>query len=326
MSEPASILLTGAAGFVGRHLRAALARRYPAARRTAAVLPADVAGMEGWAVWPCDLADEAAVSRLVGESAPDLIVHLAAQASVAQAAGAAAATWRVNWGATFNLAAAVGKGASHPLFLYASTSEVYGESFRAGPATETTPLAPLNAYARSKAAAEAMLGDILGPEARLIVCRPFNHTGPGQDERFVIPAFAAQVARVEAGLRPPVIEVGDLSAKLDFLDVRDVVEAYLRLIDQAGSGPGRLTVNIASGRAIELAEVIEILRAHAGRPFEVRVDPARLRGGDARVSVGDAAKLRALTGWSPAHPIEETVIEVLEAFRAKYHDTSSEGR
>ncbi len=132
----------------------------------------------------------------------------------------------------------------------------------------------------------------------------------------MIPAFAAQVARIEAGSQAPVMEVGDLSAKLDFLDVRDVVDAYLGLIEQIGTGPPTLTVNIASGRAWSIAEALEILRAHSAKGFEVRVDPRRLRGGEARVSVGRADRLRSLTGWRPAHNFEETVVDVLNGFRA----------
>ncbi|MGH7010227.1 MAG: NAD-dependent epimerase/dehydratase family protein, partial [Caulobacteraceae bacterium] len=304
-----------AAGFVGGWLRAALTDRLPEARRLAAVLPAELAKMEDWEVAACDLCEPAGVADLVGGARPDLIIHLAAQASVMDAARSAESAWRVNFGASYNLASAVARHAPGAAFLYASTSEVYGANLADGPANEMTALAPLNVYARSKAAAEAMLADVLGADQRLIICRPFNHTGPGQDERFVIPAFAAQLARIEAGRQAPVMQVGALSDRLDFLDVRDVVEAYLRLI--ALDGPLRLTVNIASGAVIEIGEAVEILRGVARTPFEVRVDPARLRGRQARNSVGDASKLESLTGWRPVHPISETIVEVLEAYRAR---------
>ncbi len=150
MSEPERILLTGAAGFVGRYLRVALARRFPHAERFAVVLAADSGPMENWRVIPCDLGDEARVDELVRDAKPDFIVHLAALSSVVQAAGAAEQTWRANFGGTFNLASAAASSDARTAFLYVSTSEVYGDSFLAGPAGEETPLAPRNVYARTE--------------------------------------------------------------------------------------------------------------------------------------------------------------------------------
>ena len=115
-----------------------------------------------------------------------------------------------------------------------SSSDVYGASFRQGPATEETPPAPLNPYAASKLAAELMLRDVLPSSSKLIIARAFNHTGPGQDERFVLPSFAAQIARIEAGLAEPRLRVGDLAAERDFMHVADVADAYVRLLERAG--------------------------------------------------------------------------------------------
>ncbi|HEV2364518.1 MAG TPA: GDP-mannose 4,6-dehydratase [Caulobacteraceae bacterium] len=314
MSEPKSILLTGAAGFVGGHLRPALESRFPKARRTAAVLePSTIAG---WETVVCDLTDAAAAEKLVRAAAPDVVIHLAGQASAGEAAGAVAATWRANFVASLNLAAASAEAAPQAAFLFVSSAELYGANLADGPATEETPIAPRNVYARTKAAAEAMLADVLAPPARLIIARPFNHTGAGQDERFVIPAFAAQVARIESGEQPPVMAVGNLAARIDFLDVRDVVEAYVRLVERSGEVELPAVFNIASGAPVALQNALDKLLAMAKRPIEVRTDQARWRPLETPVASGDAAKLRRLTGWSPRIPFDDTLASVLDHYRA----------
>ena len=197
---------------------------------------------------PVDLRDAAAVDRLVAEARPDIIVHLAGQASVgALDRGAGEETWRVNLAGTLNLALAVNRFAPEATVLFASSSEVYGRAFGPDPVNEETPPEPANAYARSKLLAERTLADVLPATARILVARPFNHTGPGQREDFVLPSFAAQVARIEAGLQSA-LRVGNLDVARDFLDVRDVVAAYCALIEAAPRLPMRFTCNVATGR------------------------------------------------------------------------------
>lgn len=312
-----SILVTGGGGFVGRYLSDALAKAYPSARRTILYQVAPADPLSGWESHVADLTDEEAIQATVSALDPDLVVHLAAQSSVGQVGLLGETTWRVNLGGTLALASAVARHAPKSTFFFASTAEVYGASFNAGVATEETPLRPMNAYSSSKAAAEQLLRDVLPKPTRLIVTRSFNHTGPGQDERFVLPAFAAQIARIEAGLIPPVLRVGNLEAERDFLDVRDVIDAYCRLIAPELDLPNRLTVNVASGRAMKIGDILHSLRALSGVAFEVEIDPARLRPSDIPTACGDSTRLRDLTGWAPMHTANDTWRALLDWWRAR---------
>jgi len=188
---------------------------------------------------------------------------------------------------TLNLGTAVATHAPGATVLFASSSEVYGASFLAGPANEATSLVPLTPYAKSKAAAERLLADVLPHETKLIVARPFNHTGAGQRATFVLPSFAEQIARMESGSQPLLLKVGNLDVAREILDVRDVVEAYLTLVDTAPRLPSRFTCNIATGNARPLRERVELLREMASVEFEIAVDPARLRPVDVPVASGD---------------------------------------
>ena len=309
------ILITGSNGFVGTYLRRALAQRFPDAR---------IVGLQEAKPETCwtddihvDLLDGPGLAQAVAASRPDVVVHLAAQSSVGDShADATRATWPVNVTGTLNLALAVARYAPHATLLFASSAEVYGGSFSALPATEETPLSPLSAYAKSKVAAERILADVLPRHTRLIVARPFNHTGPGQREAFVLPSFAGQIAWVEAGLQDSLL-VGDTDVWRDFLDVRDVVDAYVRLIESAQRLPRRTLFNVASGKANRLADLLDLLRALATVDIKVGVDPSRLRRADMRFSLGDARRLNAATGWAPRIAIAKTLSDLLEAARAE---------
>jgi GDP-4-dehydro-6-deoxy-D-mannose reductase len=198
-----------------------------------------------------------------------------------------------------------------------STGEVYGSSFLNGPASEATPLSPHGAYARSKAAAEAIFEDVLPIESRLVTVRPLNHTGAGQDERFVLPSFAAQIARIEAGLAPPKLQVGNLGVERDFLDVRDVIDAYLLILAGAEALPRRAVLNVASGQPRRIADFLDVMVSASTRPFDVEIDPARLRSTKIPRIAGDAAALRRHFGWIPKHSLDELVVELLTYWRAK---------
>jgi GDP-4-dehydro-6-deoxy-D-mannose reductase len=309
------IIFTGATGFVGRYLAPAVARAWPRSQRLIVRRGGDRIELTEWDAADADLLDRAAIDALIGAFRPDLVLHLAAQSSVGASAGAGEATWRANFEGSLALAGACARHAPEATFFFVSTSEVYGASFRDGPAREDTPLRPLSAYARSKAAAESMLPDILSPHARLVVARPFNHTGPLQDERFVLPSFAAQIAAIEARRKEPRLEVGNLSAARDFLDVRDVCAAYVALLAQAPALPMRGVYNIGSGKARAIGELLDFMRGLSRREFVVAVDPARLRSSDIPVAVGDSAKLAAATGWAPKIALEDTLRALLEHWR-----------
>ncbi len=305
------ILVTGADGFVGRHLVPALAARLaPDARLT---LASRRGGDEPGRI-ALDLTDADSVHAAIENVRPDLVVHLAAQASVGQSLGAAADTWGINVCGSLTLARAIGDAVPDCTVFFASTSEVYGLAFNDGRVTEATLPRPQGPYARSKAAAEAMFADVLPDTARLIVARPTNHSGPGQDERFVIPAFAAQIARIEAGA-PPEIRVGNLDAERDFLDVRDVVAAYMALLAAAPALPARNLFNIASGRTVRIGEILDRLRALSPIEMVAMPDHVRMRPSEVPRTLIDSGALHAATGWSPRHDLDAMLKNVLTADR-----------
>jgi GDP-4-dehydro-6-deoxy-D-mannose reductase len=308
------ILLTGGTGFVGGYLAPALGCACPDSERLLLRRPGETATRDGWSIVESEVTDAPAIDAIIARFKPDLVLHLAAQAAIGAGFQAAEATWRTNFGGTLELAAACARHCPQTTFFFVSSSEVYGWSFKDGPASEESPLRPMNAYARAKAAAEAMLPDVL-PGARLIVARPFNHTGPGQDQRFVMPSLAAQIAEIEAGLRPPRLEMGNLSAQRDFLDVRDVCNAYIAMLGAAPESDGACVYNVASGSSYRISDVVEKFCAHAKRPFEIVIDPARLRPSDIPLAVGTSAKLSAATGWAPTIDIDEIIEALLVHWR-----------
>ncbi len=312
------ILLTGGTGFVGGYLAPAISAAWPGAERILLRRPGETVHREGWHALDAEVIDSAAIGRIVAAFKPDLVLHLAAQAAIGASAELAEATWRVNFGGTLELAHACQRACPETTFFFVSSSEVYGWSFRDGVATEDTPLRPMNAYARAKAAAESMLPDVL-PQARLIVARPFNHTGPGQDVRFVLPSLAHQIAEIEAGRRPPRLDLGNLEASRDFLDVRDVCAAYLAMLQTAAAAGERSVYNVASGGSWRIGDLVEKFRAHARVPFDVAIDPKRLRPSDVPMAVGSAARLEQATGWKPTIGVDA----IVEALLAHWRDAGA---
>ena len=310
------VMFTGADGFVGRHLLPALSTALsPEAEIILASRTGE--GEAGYRSVALELKEPASVQAAVADIRPDLVIHLAAQASVGQSWGAAADTWDINLCGSFHLATAVAEHAPRASFFYVSTAEVYGSSFNDGVAVESTALRPQSAYSRSKAAAEGMLADVLPGSATLIVARPCNHSGAGQDARFVIPSFAAQIARIEQGAADE-IRVGNLEAERDFMDVRDIVEAYIGLLARTPSLPPRSVFNIGTGQSLRIGDILERLRAMSDVPTPVVADPDRMRPSEIARTVIDASALRAETGWRPMHALEETLATVLNEQRSAH--------
>jgi GDP-4-dehydro-6-deoxy-D-mannose reductase len=241
---------------------------------------------------------------------PDIIVHLAGQASVATAALGAEATWEVNAVGALHLARACRLHAPEATVLFSSTGEVYGANFASGAVTEQTPAAPLSAYARSKFSAEQILADVLDRRNRLLIARAFNHSGPGQDQRFVLPSFAMQLARIEARLQEPVISVGNLEVERDFLHVDDVTQAYCDLLLRSEDMPDRCVVNVCSGVARSIKSLLEALIVHFGVSLKIQVDQNRIRTGEVLRALGDNRFLKSQAAWSPARSIEDIVAAV----------------
>jgi GDP-4-dehydro-6-deoxy-D-mannose reductase len=284
------ILVTGAQGFVGGHLLAQLGGRG---------LPVDV-----------DVTDAKAVARAVAAAAPGAIVHLAAMSSVGASWEDAGETWRVNTVGTVNVLEAVRLELPATRVLVASTGEVYGRAEQV-PTPEGAPHAPVSPYAASKAAAEIACEQARRAGVDVVVARAFQHEGPGRDERFAVGSWAAQIARAEES-GGGTVRVGDLTARRDITDVRDVCRAYVSLLDPTVPAG---TYNIATGQTIEMGEVLAKLVGLAAVPLEIEPDPERMRANELPVVCGDASRLRAATGWAPRIPLEQTLADTLEAAR-----------
>lgn len=313
------ILLTGARGFVGTRLAPALIGAAPATERVA-LLRAPCDGVAGFSTVLWDISDVPAMDAVMASLRPDLIIHLAAQSSVASAEASiigSAETWRVNVGGTLALAAAVARHAPNATVLFTSSSEVYGAAFRDGPVDENTLPRPRNAYGRSKHAAEHVLQDVLPTGVRLVIARACNHVGPGQDERFALSSFAAQIARIEAGLAPPRLLVGNLDSYRDFLHVDDVVAAYLALIAQADALPQRAIVNVASGMTHRIGDLLNRLLARTGMRIELAQDPSRLRLSDIPHAAAEPRLLQAWTGWAPQRGLDQCLDDILASARKR---------
>lgn len=313
------ILVTGATGFVGGWLGVELARAHAEAEIFGTHYgPPGPPLPEGFPasarLLPCDLTEPGAAAAIVGQTRPDRVFHLAGFASAA--GGDAALIRRANVEATVEILRALEAQGRPCRVLLASSGYVYGSTEPGRPAREEDPLDPRGVYAESKAAMETAVQPFAGRGGglALTVTRAFNHTGPRQSADFVVPAFARQIARIERGLDPPVVRVGNLLALRDFLDVRDVVRAYRMLLDHEDGSDWRI-VNVASGAPVSIQALLDDLQARARAPLSVEPDPARMRPADLPESAGDPARLRALTGWRQEIDLPGMLAETLDWWR-----------
>jgi GDP-4-dehydro-6-deoxy-D-mannose reductase len=313
------LLVTGARGFVGSHLIELLRREEPATTVHGIVSPRGslpAAPAPGARLFEADLDDPAAVAAVVAEARPDAIVHLAGQSSVQQSWLDPGGTLRTNVLGVVHVLDAARQAGLRPAVLVVGSAEEYGAVAEAElPIRETAPLRPASPYAVSKAA-QGALALLYGPAGgmRVVLTRTFHHTGPGRGEAFAESSFARQIAEIERGLRPPLIEVGNLDAVRDFTDVRDVVRAYRLLVEKGEAGQ---VYNVCSGRPRAIREMLEILLGASTARVEVRVDPARLRQADVKAQVGDPSRLLAATGWEPRIPLERSLGDLLADWRVR---------
>jgi GDP-4-dehydro-6-deoxy-D-mannose reductase len=296
-----TLLVTGLGGFVGCHVRTALLAR------------------SDWKLLPemaYDLLDPASLDAWLQQGLPDSVIHLAGQTFVPEAFKDPAHTFQVNLLGTLNLLQALKRAGFSGAFLYVSSGDVYGRvSECALPISEQLPPRPRNPYAVSKVAAELLCLQWSYQEPwRIMVARPFNHIGPGQREDFVIPNVARQLARIRKGLQAPRIDIGDVDVTRDFLDVRDVSDAYFHLLENGRNGE---IYNVCSGQEQLIRSLIEQMTAITGLTVELVQDQTRLRSSEQRRVMGSSLKLREQTGWNPGISITETLQSVLSDWEAR---------
>jgi len=294
-------LVTGGSGFAGRYLVELLG--------------------DGVAAPPSsesDLNDAVAVRELVAECQPGAIFHLAAFSSPSKSLDHPDQGLLTNLAMTLNLLEAVRHEGPDATVVLIGSGQVYGDAPKL-PITESEPLEPGNPYAVGKAASE-MLGrqyaDAFG--LRVVCLRPFNHTGPGQSDEYVVSSLARQVAEAEAaGLTEMTLRTGNPESRRDFTDVRDVVRAYALAAELDGGA-----FNVCSGRSASVAELVELVAEHARIPVHHEVDPARLRAHDARDMCGSHDRLTAATGWKPDISLDRTIRDTLDWWREQLAETN----
>lgn len=305
-------LVIGAAGFVGKYLVNEMVANNIEAYATK--LPHESLEDVPARIYNLDIMDKDAVTALLFEIRPDFIFHLAAQSSVGLAWKKPGLTVDVNIKGSLNVMDAIRELYYKPRVLLIGSGEEYGH-IQPGetPIVETNLLRPGNIYAATKAC-QNMIGSIYSKayDMELIMVRAFNHIGPGQAPMFVVSDFCKQVVEIEKGLREPIMKVGNLAAKRDFTDVRDVVRAYVMLV-QAGV-PGE-TYNIGSGNAQEIRSILDLIISMSDAEVQVETDPNKLRPVDVPIIEADISKIHVLTGWKPEISIEQTIRETLDYWR-----------
>lgn len=315
------VLITGITGFVGSHLAEYILK----------LGNAEVHGVERYRsktdnidhikdkifLHECDIKDAYSVRSLIENIKPDMIFHLAGQSFVPTSWHAPTETLTTNIIGQLNIFEAVRHIGINPFTQIACSSEEYGLVHEKDlPINEDAPLRPLSPYAVSKVGQD-LLGYqyFMSYKLNIIRTRAFNHTGPRRGEPFVSSNFAKQIAQIEAGMQEPVIYVGNLDAKRDFTDVRDVVRAYWLVLEKGKPGE---VYNISSGKAYSIKEILDILLSMTDKKISVKKDEKRIRPSDVPVLVGDSTKFRKLTGWKPEIPFENTLKDLLNYWRGKY--------
>lgn len=305
-------LITGVQGFAGPHLIRVLRDEtdwelYGLARSQRG------SGGDYHAV-SADLLDRDRLHTLIAEIAPTHVFHLAAQSHVPTSHTDGGATLINNVIGQTNLLDACRACAAKPRVLIVASGEEYGRATpEQMPLREDCPLNPTSPYAVSKIAQDYLGLQYFNSYGLPVVrVRPFNHIGPGQSDRFVVPAFARQIARIEAGQQEPVVRVGNLEARRDFVDVRDVVRAYYLALTRGE--PGQV-YNVGGGTVVSIGDVLEVLLSFSATAIGIEPNPALMRPSDVPLFVADSNKLRAATGWEPSIPFERSLRDILDWWR-----------
>jgi GDP-4-dehydro-6-deoxy-D-mannose reductase len=308
-------LITGATGFVAGHLADALT----AAGHDVAGLARSAGSRFGPAPFPLyavDLLDVAESERTLRETRPEWVCHLAGFANPGRSFHDPAGAWAGNLGATQGLYQAILQSGLSPRILFVSSGLVYGDlSEGEQVCAEDTPLRPASPYAASKAAADLLSYQLTrSPGLDIVRVRAFNQIGPGQSADYAAPNFARQIAAIERGQTPAVVVTGDLGGQRDLTDVRDMVRAYIRLLEVGVKGE---VYNAGCGQAYSMRDVLDrlVARSRVAVTVDERVDPARR--GDTAVSRADTRKLRLATGWTPTYTLDQTLADILDDWRAR---------
>lgn len=318
-------LITGINGFVGGHLAEYLLDqgRYEvwglirAPERT----PAALAGRVGFVT--ADLNDAEATTRAIISVRPAVIFHLAGQPFVPESFRDPAGTLNTNILGALHLFLTIIAYQLQTRILVVGTNEEYGAITADDlPIDEDTPLRPANPYGVSKAAQSLLAQQyVLSHGLDIIRVRPFTHIGPRQNERFVTAAFARQIARIELGLQPPVMQVGNLGARRDFTDVRDIVRAYALAAEHGERGA---VYNVGTGQAVMVRELLDLLLAASPAQVAVQLNPELMRPVDIPLVVCDARRLRERTGWEPQIALRQTLSDILDHWRTRVRHELSE--
>lgn len=261
-----------------------------------------------------DLTQEEEVKRVISDATPDVVYNLAAQTSPSESIKDPAKTLTVNLLSELYLFQAIKQIVPASRVLAVASGDIYGAVDLSDlPVDEDTPLRPANPYAVSKITQDFLaLEFYISDKLSVIRARPFNHFGPRQQAKFVVPMFAKQIAEIEKGKQAPIMKVGNLKARKDFTDVRDIVRAY-RLLGEKGE-PGEV-YNIGSGKSVEIQEILDLLLSLSEKKIAVEIDKELYRPIDTPDIYCDSTKLNNLTGWKPEIPLETTLKDTLDYFR-----------
>lgn len=312
-------LITGVTGFVGSHLAEYLLKNN-----------VEVYGTLRWRsrmehveqiknkihLIDADIKDAHSIQKVIDDTLPDYVFHLAAQSFVPTSWHAPAETLTTNIIGNCNILEVIRNADCSPVIQVAGSSEEYGIVHADEiPIKETNPLRPMSPYGVSKVAQDLLSRQYyMSYGLKIVVTRAFNHTGPRRGDVFVTSNFAKQIAEIEKGIKEPIIKVGNLNAQRDFTDVRDIVKAYWLAVNKCKYGE---VYNICSGKAIRIESMLKLLLSMSDKKIEIKQDPARMRPSDVEILRGDCTKFKKETGWEPEIPFENTLEDLLNYWRGR---------
>jgi GDP-4-dehydro-6-deoxy-D-mannose reductase len=302
-----TILVTGSEGFVGSHLVKALKEGL---HKLVTISYPLTIPKEGSYV-PLDIMNLEMTKQVLKDQQPDIVFHLAAISSVSKSFRDSPLTYNTNLIGTVNLLEATKSLRKEVRFIFVSTCEVYGGGTDL---SETTKIDLKNPYAVSKYAAELVCQDYALNGLDFVILRPFTHTGPGQVRDFVLPSIAAQIVEIERGTKPPLIELGNVDVKREFMNIQDIIIGYKLAISKCKTGN---IYNISSNKGYTIKQALVVMQKLSRVKFEIKMDPSKIRKVDIPILIGDGSKFARLTGWKPRFKFEKTLEDLLNYWRAK---------